>query len=68
MGTRIKMNLEQVAATLNEGVEAKRLLDKIISYWDPYSGEINVPEWDKSFDRNSLLMDIRNYIQFDDSE
>jgi len=64
----MKIQFEDIAEALTEMIEAKKLLDKILSYYRIYDGDFVIPEYEKTYDRNSLNTRIREYINFDDSE
>lgn len=50
-------------------IDAKKLLDRIVAYHHPYSGEFELPQWEKDYGNcGSLCSHIRHYIKFDDSE
>lgn len=51
-------------------IDAKELLDTILSNYNYYSGEFDrISSYDKDYgDPHSLINKIRNYTGFDDSE
>jgi len=77
------MNKEKISAydvieSLKSLIEAKELLDKILHYYNVYSGQFEkIPDMDAeflfkridgSYYKDGLNARIRDYIKFDDSE
>lgn len=73
----MKLTAYDIIEPLKSLIEAKELLDKVLRYYDVYSGQFDkIPDRDSQFmfeTAHGLITDtlnsrIRNYIKFDDSE
>jgi hypothetical protein len=55
-------------------IDAKKLLDRILGHYDVYGAKFDIPDYEKNdFSnwqnyRNTLETEIREYLKFDDSE
>ena len=74
----MKITAYDIIEPLKNLIEAKELLDKILSYYDVYSGQFRkIPSYDAdyyfkhddgTYYKDGLNTKIRDYIKFDDSE
>ena len=68
----MKITTYDIIEPLKKLIEAKELLDEVLSYYDVYSGQFReVPDYECGFRGGpcpTLQDKIRNYIKFDDSE
>lgn len=73
----MKITAYDIIEPLKNLIEAKELLDKVLSYYDVYSGQFRkIPDYEANFmheTAHGLITDtlnsrIRDYIKFDDSE
>lgn len=74
----MKITAEDIVEPLRELIDAKKLLDKILVYYDIYSGQFReIPDYeaeymwkrpDGTYITDSLNKQIREYEKFDDSE
>lgn len=74
----MKITAYDIIEPLKNLIEAKELLDKILSYYDVYSGQFReLPAYeaqylfqrsDGTYIKDGLNTRIRDYIKFDDSE
>lgn len=74
----MKITAYDIIEPLKNLIEAKELLDKVLSYYDVYSGQFGkIPDIeaeylfkcsDGSYHKDGLNTKIRDYIKFDDSE
>ena len=62
-------NVYDLMDGLSELIEAKKLLDDLLPYFDRYEGSIQLSDWDMDYNnRDCLLKRIHDYTNFDDSE
>lgn len=74
----MNIDIEDIAKALNRAKEAQDLLDRVLRYYDVYTGQFNkIPDIDAeylfkcsdgSYYKDGLNTRIRSYINFDDSE
>ena len=74
----MKITAYDIIEPLKSLIEAKELLDKVLRYYDVYSGQFEkIPNIDAeylfkcsdgSYYKDGLNTRIRDYIKFDDSE
>ena len=74
----MKITAYNIIEPLKNLIDAKELLDKILSYYDVYSGQFRkvsdidaeymFKRDDGSYYKDGLNARIRDYIKFDDSE
>lgn len=74
----MNIDIEDIAKALNRAKEAQDILDRVLSYYDVYSGQFDkIPDIDAeylfkcsdgSYYKDGLNTRIRSYINFDDSE
>ena len=72
------MQIEELIETLNRAKEAQDILNRVLSYYNIYSGQFDkIPDYDAehifrcsddALIRNTLNARIRAYKDFDDSE
>lgn len=68
----MKITAYDIIEPLKSLIEAKELLNSVLSYYDVYSGQFDkIPDYECGFRGSScptLNEKIRQYIKFDDSE
>lgn len=74
----MKITAYDIIEPLKNLIEAKELLDKVLSYYDIYSGQFRkIPDYDAeyiyqysdgTYKKDTLNAAIREYRNFDDSE
>jgi len=65
----MKLSAADIIQPLQELIDAQKLLDRLLSYYDVYSGQFEkIPSHDVDYGPSSLNTAIRDYIKFDDSE
>lgn len=66
------MEIDKLVDNLQKLIDSKKLLDKILGYFDVYSGQFEkIPDDEygfNSYKNPTLNEEIRSYLGFDDSE